>query len=83
VITVRVLYFAAIRELRGRDEESLALPESVRTIAELGPHLERAVPALEGHLAHVRLARNESFADPDELLQDGDRVALIPPVSGG
>ena len=31
----------------------------------------------------VRFARNESFASDDEPLAAGDRVALIPPVSGG
>jgi molybdopterin converting factor small subunit len=31
----------------------------------------------------VRIARNEAFAGDDEPVQDGDVVALIPPVAGG
>jgi molybdopterin converting factor small subunit len=31
----------------------------------------------------VRLARNETFATNDEALEDGDVIALIPPVAGG
>jgi molybdopterin converting factor small subunit len=29
------------------------------------------------------MARNETFARDDELLADGDVIALIPPVAGG
>jgi molybdopterin converting factor small subunit len=31
----------------------------------------------------VRFAVNESYVDPDRVLQDGDEVAVFPPVSGG
>jgi molybdopterin converting factor small subunit len=34
-------------------------------------------------MASVRIARNELFARDDEALQDGDVLALIPPVAGG
>jgi MoaE-MoaD fusion protein len=28
-------------------------------------------------------AVNESYADPDVVLRDGDELAFIPPVAGG
>jgi molybdopterin converting factor small subunit len=31
----------------------------------------------------VRLARNETFATNDERLEEGDVIALIPPIAGG
>jgi molybdopterin converting factor small subunit len=31
----------------------------------------------------VRVARNEAFAASAERLEDGDVIALIPPVAGG
>lgn len=80
---VRVLYFAALRELAARTEETLDLPPEVRTIAELASHLESHVPALAGRLGSVRFARNESFAGFDQPLSEGDVIALIPPVAGG
>lgn len=80
---VRLLYFAAVRELVGRDEEELVLPPDVRTIGELAAFLERHAPSLAGRLGSVRFARNEVFATHDEPVAEGDVIALIPPVAGG
>ncbi|HVW30796.1 MAG TPA: molybdopterin converting factor subunit 1 [Polyangiaceae bacterium] len=81
--TVKVLYFAAVRDAVGKAEEELALPSDVITVAELGSFLESRYPALSGRLATVRFAVNEVFANPDARLTSGDVVAVIPPVSGG
>ncbi len=83
LIKITVLYFAAVRELVGQDEESLELPASVLTIGDLAAHLPRVHEALGGRLAAVRFARNEEFARAADALADGDTVALIPPVAGG
>ena len=80
---ITVLYFAAVRELVGRDEEPLELPADVLTIADLAAHLPRVHEALSGRLSAVRFARNEEFARDAEALCEGDTVALIPPVAGG
>ena len=78
---IRVIYFAAVRDLVGRDEETIDLAESATSTTDLvelllGRH-ERL--SMEG----VRLAVNEEFVDASHPLADGDTVALIPPVSGG
>ena len=78
-----LLYFAGLRDLRGCREESLALPVGVSTIADLTKHLESIYPELSGRLSQVRFAINESFATTNEVINDGDVIALIPPVSGG
>ena len=78
-----ILYFAAVRDLVGKDEEALDVPASVTTIAALAAHLSTLRPALEGRLDYVRFARNEEFASNDTPLSDGDTIALIPPVAGG
>ena len=80
---IALLYFAAVRELVGIDEERVDLPEDGVTVGDLAAFVERRHPALEGRLASVRFARNETFATNDETLADGDVVALIPPVAGG
>jgi molybdopterin converting factor subunit 1 len=82
-VTVVVLYFAGLRELLQRSEErvsELPGPSSVRELAEL---LARRHPALVPHLGSVRFAVNEAFVDMSAEVEDGDTVALIPPVSGG
>lgn len=80
---ITVLYFAAVRDLVGKDEEELALPAGVATIAALKEHLAGVHPELDGRLAHVRLARNEVFSRGEDPVADGDVIALIPPVAGG
>lgn len=80
---ISLLYFAALRDLVGVDEERVELPPDVTTIGGLARFLVEHQPSLEGRLATVRFARNETFATNDEILADGDVVALIPPVAGG
>ena len=82
-MTIRVLYFAAVRDLVGRDEEDLFLPDGIATIGDLAVFLAKHRPALAGRLGSVRFARNETFATNDEALAEGDVVAIIPPVAGG
>jgi molybdopterin converting factor subunit 1 len=82
-VTVRLLYFAALRDLVGRGEEDVELPEAVSTVRALAEWLEIRHPALGGRLGAVRVAVNEAFAEPTTALSHGDVVALIPPVAGG
>lgn len=82
-MNVTVLYFAAVRDLVGKDEEALTLPAGVASIAAFSDHLSRLHPALEGRLSYVRFARNEEFAQLVDPITDGDTLALIPPVAGG
>jgi molybdopterin converting factor subunit 1 len=81
-IAVRARLFARLREQAGADTETVELPvgSSVATVYEA---LRRAHPALEPDRAAVRAAVNQEFADWQVVVQDGDEVAFIPPVSGG
>ena len=81
--TVRVLYFAAVRDLVGRTEETLDLPESVRRVEDFVHLLEEVHPQLRGKLGGVRFAVNETFADGFDEVRDRDVIAVIPPVAGG
>jgi molybdopterin synthase sulfur carrier subunit len=80
---VRILYFAALRDLTGRSEEGLELPDEVRTVRDFLQHLQRIRPALAGKLASVRVALDEAFAKDSDALRDVQVIALIPPVAGG
>jgi molybdopterin synthase sulfur carrier subunit len=82
-MVITLLYFAVTRELVGRSEEQVTLPAGVRLVADLPAFLATHAPPLAGRLGQIRLARNEVFADPDEVLAEGDVIALIPPVAGG
>jgi molybdopterin converting factor subunit 1 len=80
---VTVLYFAAVRDLTGREEESMDLPPNVRTAGAFAAWIAERRPELAGRMASVRVARNEAFASSGEALAEGDVLALIPPVAGG
>lgn len=80
---ITVLYFAGVRDLTGRNEESIDLPPHVVTVGDFSQFIAAKIPALAPRLDHVRIARNEQFAQPDETLAEGDVLALIPPVAGG
>jgi len=82
-MSIRILYFAATRDLVGKSEEELDLPAEATTLRALLGVLTARHPSLEGRLRQVRVARNETFADLDEAVVNGDVVALIPPVAGG
>jgi molybdopterin synthase sulfur carrier subunit len=82
-VRVKVLYFAAVREIVRCAEEQVDLPPDVLDIAAFAVWIAAARPALANRMGSVRIARNEAFAPDGELLADGDVLALIPPVSGG
>jgi len=79
VITARL--FARLREQAGTDCEHVELRDA--TVADVYRALRSRHPNLEPDLHLIRPARNQSFADWDEPVADGDEVAFIPPVSGG
>jgi molybdopterin converting factor subunit 1 len=82
-VRIEVLYFASAREAAGRAAETLDLPPAA-TLADLRPLLSTRHPALSRTWATLRFAVGEAFASADDRrLEEGDRVALIPPVSGG
>jgi molybdopterin converting factor small subunit len=86
-----VLLFARARELAGGPSISLALPfdgsAEVPTLAALRKHLSATYPALSSLLASssTLLTVNASYVDCEEstVLNPGDEIAVIPPVSGG
>jgi molybdopterin converting factor subunit 1 len=79
---VRVLLFASLRERAGTGELSLELPADA-TVAAVRLALVNRMPGLEKHLDRIAWAVNRSYAKPTTPLNDGDEVALLPPVSGG
>ena len=80
---VAVLYFAALRDLSGMNEERVSLPATPLSVAAFVALLEERHAALRGRLGSVRVAVDEEFAELSRELRGGEVVALIPPVSGG
>lgn len=77
---MKLLYFAIIREKLKRAEEEV---EFKGTVSQLRQFLIGKYPELEPILKVVRFAVNEEYVGDDYELKGEERVALIPPVSGG
>lgn len=73
--------FASLREL-AKDRSELALADGA-TVADAWGAMADRYPDLEPHRPYIRAARNGRYASWDDALEDGDVVALLPPVSGG
>ncbi len=80
-MNVTVKFFALGRELTGRSEMALELPEAA-TVQALIDQLKSAHPRF-ARLKSYLVAVNMEYADLGAPLHDGDEVAIIPPVSGG
>lgn len=81
-IAVTVKLFAAYSEAYQASELTLQLPPQ-SSVADI---LERFIaehPELERWRNLTRFGINYQFVEGDTLLQEGDEVVLIPPVSGG
>jgi molybdopterin converting factor subunit 1 len=76
-MVVRVRLFAMLRERAGRGEVELELPDGAR----VGDALSALAELADG--LPLVMAVNREYADRDALLEPGDELALIPPVSGG
>jgi molybdopterin converting factor subunit 1 len=79
---VRVLFFASVRELSGCRESEWEVPEQT-TVGDLRRELVARYPALAALQRVLAVAVNAEYAADSTVLQPGDEVAFIPPVSGG
>ncbi len=79
---VRVLYLGMLKELAGSAEETTGVPLGT-TAGELWQQVVERFPKMKGYERSVAIAVNEEFARRETVLQDGDEVGLLPPVSGG
>lgn len=78
--TVHLQYFAILREQRGADRETLTTQAA--TLRDLYETLARE-HGFTLTTAQVRPAVNETVADWDRAIADGDRIVFLPPVAGG
>ena len=77
---VRVISFGALKDWLGAAEQAVELPKGA-TVAGLVEILNgcRPLPLHRG----VAISVNAEFSSATHVLNDGDEVGLLPPVSGG
>lgn len=80
------VYFAWVRERIGTASEEIALPDEVRTVADLPAFL---AGLSEGHAAAmeqpdvIRFALDQDAAEPGDTIDGAREIAVFPPMTGG
>ncbi len=78
---IKLKYFASIAEAVGMSGEEMELQDDT-IVFNLVEALKERFKGFE-EMSNVIIAVNGAYVDPNTLLEDGDVVALFPPVSGG
>lgn len=82
-VTITILFFAKAREIVGKPRATLTVPKNIPCNLLLNKIAE------EYHLQPIKnnviLAHNEDFCDINSVivLEEGDEIAVVPPLSGG
>lgn len=85
-MSMRIVYFAWVRERIGKGSEDIVLPENVKTVGDLIAHLSTlgeeyaetfSVPSV------IRAAIDQEHVDHGEMIGDAKEIALFPPMTGG
>ena len=78
----RVLFFGVLKDLVGHSSEEAEFPDGADLGAVLDAYAAR-FPRLKELAGSIVVARNREFTRLSASLEEGDEVALMPPVSGG
>tara|TARA_Y100001001_G_C7916843_1_gene277247 strand:+ start:137 stop:409 length:273 start_codon:yes stop_codon:yes gene_type:complete len=79
---LNVRLFALYRERAGKNIVTVAMADGA-TVSDLTDEVRRQIPNLAPPEVKIVVAVNTDYADSEVVLQPGDDVCLIPPVSGG
>lgn len=91
-MVIRIRYFAGVKDALERAEDELDWNstndhQQPVTVNQIINHLEAQHPQLKDYLPHCLITRNLEFVDRHNwnniVVEDGDELALIPPISGG
>ncbi|HSH39450.1 MAG TPA: MoaD/ThiS family protein [Chthoniobacterales bacterium] len=81
-MTLRVQFFAHLRDVTGASESEVHVPEGA-SVADLVTVLYGQHPKLSDWDGSILFGVGVEFVERDYLLKEGDDVAIMPPVQGG
>lgn len=82
MIKVRAEFYSQLKEIVDASLLDLSLPEKA-TVNDLFKQLQKRYPQLRDFEKSVLFGIGVEFVDRDHELNDGDTVAIMPPVQGG
>lgn len=83
---IELRFFASVREVLGTSQESITLPEQIKTVGDVRNYLRERGGVWTEMLAEgrpLRMAYNQVMANANTMITDGGEVAFFPPVTGG
>ena len=83
---VQLLYFAWVREKTGLGEETLELPASLESVADLLAWQQQRAPQYSEAFADIdtiRVALDQEHVTLDSSIAGAREIAFFPPVTGG
>jgi molybdopterin synthase sulfur carrier subunit len=84
--SVKLRYFAWVRERIGKPEEDLDLPAEIETVEQLIAWLARRGEEYAYALANpkvIRAAIDHTHVRPEATIKDAREIAFFPPMTGG
>jgi molybdopterin synthase sulfur carrier subunit len=85
-VSVKILYFAWVRERVGKAEEQVDLPAGIATVKDLVAWLtgrgEEYAHAFENPTV-IRAAIDRAHVRPDATIAGAREIAFFPPMTGG
>ena len=85
-MSVKVLYFAWVRERIGKPEEEIEPPPEVATVGDLMAWLSRRGEEYANAFINpkvIRAAINRSHVKPETTIAGAREIAFFPPMTGG
>jgi molybdopterin synthase sulfur carrier subunit len=85
-MSVKLLYFAWVREQTGIREETIELPQEIATISDLMTWLKARGPEFAAAFAEsdvIRAAVDQTHVNHDARVAGANEIAFFPPVTGG
>jgi molybdopterin synthase sulfur carrier subunit len=85
-MSVKLVYFAWVRERIGKPEEEIELPASVVTARDLLHHLKTLGEEYENALQYpevIRVAVNQEHVEHSEKIAGAREIGIFPPMTGG
>ena len=84
-MSIRVVFFASLREELGHDQLTLDMAPGTRVSALIAALADQYDAGWQTILTaeNIRVAINHEMISEDAVISEGDEVAFFPPVTGG
>ncbi len=81
-MTINLRFFGQLRELAKCDETDIEIKKGTK-IGDLVWLVGERFPNMREHLKVVSFSIANEYASKDTILNEGNEVSLLPPISGG